>query len=198
MVLGICSFIPCTIPYAGLLAPVMAIILAIIALAKSYPRKGLAIAGLVTGIIGATIGQTLVMSLGLPPFNRARSLAKRAVCATHLQNVGKGIVIYQGMNDDAFPPALEYLPEEFTPRDQLICPSSPGDRPVDYFYLPPFPSARDGTIIACDFERNHWDYRNVLYADFSAGTMNEQEFRDKLDEPQNAAFAAALREAEGP
>ncbi len=45
----------------------------------------------------------LLVSILLPSLNRARELAKRAVCAANLNGIGKGLVIYQAENRDAFP-----------------------------------------------------------------------------------------------
>jgi prepilin-type N-terminal cleavage/methylation domain-containing protein/prepilin-type processing-associated H-X9-DG protein len=45
----------------------------------------------------------LLVSILLPSLNRARELAKRAVCAANLNGIGKGMVIYQAENRDAFP-----------------------------------------------------------------------------------------------
>jgi len=45
----------------------------------------------------------LLVSILLPSLNRARELAKRAVCSANLNGIGKGLVIYQAENRDAFP-----------------------------------------------------------------------------------------------
>lgn len=45
----------------------------------------------------------LLVSILLPSLNRARELAKRAMCAANLNGVGKGIILYQGENNDMAP-----------------------------------------------------------------------------------------------
>ena len=57
-------------------------------------------------------------------------------------------------------------------------------------------------MVACDYIDNHLDMgasrsgRNVLTFDGAVRWMGEAEFQAQLAQPQNAAFAAALREAE--
>jgi len=45
----------------------------------------------------------LLVSILLPSLNRARELAKRAVCMANMNGNGKGMVIYQAENDDDMP-----------------------------------------------------------------------------------------------
>ncbi len=45
----------------------------------------------------------LLVSILLPSLQRARELAKRAVCAANLHGVGQSLALYQGENDDRWP-----------------------------------------------------------------------------------------------
>ena len=45
----------------------------------------------------------LLVSILLPSLNRARELAKRAMCGTNLSGIGKAFALYQGENADQFP-----------------------------------------------------------------------------------------------
>jgi prepilin-type N-terminal cleavage/methylation domain-containing protein len=45
----------------------------------------------------------LLVSILLPSLNRARELAKRAVCSTNLNGLGKAMVLYSSSNDDQMP-----------------------------------------------------------------------------------------------
>jgi len=45
----------------------------------------------------------LLVSILLPSLNRARELAKRAVCSTNLNGLGKALVLYNSSNDDKAP-----------------------------------------------------------------------------------------------
>ncbi len=45
----------------------------------------------------------LLVSILLPSLQRARELARRAMCAVNLNSFGKALVLYQGESDDRFP-----------------------------------------------------------------------------------------------
>ncbi len=45
----------------------------------------------------------LLMAILLPALSRARSVAKRVACATHLRSIGQGIVMYANDNSDKLP-----------------------------------------------------------------------------------------------
>ena len=45
----------------------------------------------------------LLVSILLPSLNRARELAKRAMCGSNLSGIGKAFALYNGENDDAWP-----------------------------------------------------------------------------------------------
>lgn len=106
------------------------------------------------------------------------------------------MALYMAVNDDAYPPTLQHLIELGQPEDIFVCPSAEDEEPFGYFYLSTDSKAPGQTLIACDFEGNHDDYRNVLRADWSSMNVDEEEFEALLQFPWNAAFAAALREAE--
>ncbi len=192
LVLGICSFVPCL----GLLTAPVGAILGIVALAMGTTEKGKAAGGLATAVVGFVIGQTLMVAILLPALSHTRELAKRAICAANLHGIGQATALYVGENMDVFPPTLQHLIEAGQPEDIFVCPSDEDAEPFDYFYLATDSNAPGNTLMACDFEGNHDDYRNMLRADFSTMNVDEEEFEALLQEPQNAAFAAALREAE--
>jgi len=85
----------------------------------------------------------------------------------------------------------------------LSCPnvrgrSRPAGRTCDYFYFPPKSARYTDTIVACDFAGNHSDgYRSVLFVAGYVKPMKPAEFQAELAKPVNAAFAKALRQAEG-
>ena len=45
----------------------------------------------------------LLVSILLPSLNRARELAKRAICGTNLHGIGQAFAVYQGDNKDRWP-----------------------------------------------------------------------------------------------
>lgn len=74
-------------------------------------------------------------------------------------------------------------------------------RPYDFVYLPPAPGSPPATtIMACDLGDNQEKGRRfVLYADGRVvGPLSPAACAAEFARPENAAFAAALRAAEGP
>jgi len=197
LILGLCGIVP----FLGVLAGLTGVILGIVSLAKGAGRNGMAVTGIITGLVLPTIGTaTLMVAVLVPALGHAREVAKRALCGSHLNCIGKGMVMYGAENGDAYPPDLDLLVESgmVTPK-MLQCPSTDGSRKVDYFYLPPAqPNASAKTLVACDLAGNHKDGRNVLYAAGNVKWRSEQVFQAELANPLNAAFAAALRKIEGP
>ncbi len=95
--------------------------------------------------------------------------------------------------------------EGTVPRKMLQCPSAGGNRRCDYFYLPPSADPAEDPaglprylLAACDLRGNHRNVRNVMYAAGNVRKLSEAAFQAELAKPINAAFAAALKKAEGP
>ena len=196
LALGCCSFIPCL----GVVCGIIGIIFGIVALSKNLGGKGLAIGGIVTGVVGILLVQVILMTaMILPALGRARGLAKQACCEVNLDGIGKAMQIYSANNNDKYPPNLQVLLDEnlITP-NLLKCLSADSDRECDYAYLLPADDATDKTILACDLKDNHSEGRNVLYADFSVSWLDEETFQEELRQPWNAAFAEVLKRAEEP
>lgn len=177
-----------------LVAP--ALVLAIVALACRTTTKGRAIAAI---IIAALLP---IVAFLAPP--HSREMASRALCKTNLKAIASAMVSYEQANDGAAASTLDAMLT--TPQlleKHLQCPTvelrtqptALGDKP-DYFYMPPPKDAPGGALVACDYVGNHDDVRNCLFADRSIKQLGLPKFAEVLSEPQNAAFAAALREAE--
>jgi hypothetical protein len=86
------------------------------------------------------------------------------------------------------------------PRD-LKCPMV-DDKEVGYFYIPPkipvHPKASADLILMCDFRDNHGGAgRAVMFANRVFRQYSEEDFQKRLQQPENAEFAQALRAAEG-
>ncbi|MDY7011501.1 MAG: DUF4190 domain-containing protein [Planctomycetota bacterium] len=200
LVLGICGFIP----WFGLLCGLVGVILGIVALAQQTSRKGLAIAGIITGVTGPVLMIALIVALALPALGYAKEQARQALCQANLNGIGKSIIIYSSENNDAYPPNLEMMiSSSGMPKELMRCPSDKSNRDCDYFYSPPAEKTsedtNDQTIIACDFKSNHSGKgRNVLFSDGHVQWLTEEQFQQELQQPYNAAFSKALREAEGP
>lgn len=184
---GLCTFVP------GLVA----IILGILSLANKRPGKEMAITGIITGSISVFILATAIAFF--PVINRVLEAPRRASCMANLESLGQSLAIYTQDYDNQYPQSLDllrkngYLPKVFK------CPSSEKHREFDYFYLAPAKDASENPIVACDLKDNHkGEIRNVLYMGGYVGTLNEPLFQQALARPENAAFAEALRKAEGP
>lgn len=191
--LGIASFIP----FAGPLLGSVGLTLGVLALAGRTRHRARAVAG----ICLSTAGVWLYVFFGFiaPRLGLRPRMPQRAVCAANLHSIGTGYQLYIA-DYDVPPPDEQTLIAAGTTSAQLFkCPSAGGSRPTDYFFLPASgPDAEPTTIVACDFRGNHKDGRNVLYHSGSVCWMDEEAFQAELAKPENAAFAAALKKADGP
>lgn len=106
LIFGVLSF---CIP---VLASIVAIVTGALGLSKTKDPavggKGLAIAGIVLGIVGFLISG-LFASILLPSLNRARETANRVQCASNMRMIGQGILLYSNENQGAYPPDLPTL-----------------------------------------------------------------------------------------
>ncbi len=198
LVLGICGFIP----WLGLLCGLIGIIFGIVALAQQTSRKGLAIAGIITGVTGPVLMIALMVSILAPTLNRSKGNHWRVRCMSNLKSIGLAISFYTSENEDVYPTDLESILDYIGDEELLKCPSARSSRACDYFYCQPTQKTTEvvtplNTILACDFRDNHGGKgRNVLYADMRVQWLSEEEFQAKLQQSYNADFAKALREAE--
>jgi len=155
-----------------------------------------------------TLGQAvfvipLLVALLMPGLSRARELARRAACKSNVLQIAVGLTVYASANRDLWPPDLTYLVKDGRPPGIFVCPSTintPGSGHFDYFYLPADSNADPGALVLCDFRTNHGDgHRSILFADLHAGEVDTNaEFQALLADPNNAAFAKALRTKENP
>jgi len=145
----------------------------------------------------------LLAGVLVPALQRAQELTNRTVCMTNLRSINSSIMLYKSEHDGNWPAALQTLPAAYVGSPKLFtCPcvrsgSRPAGQTYDYFYFPPKSDADPRTIVACDFGGNHRDgSRNILRAAGSVHRMSAGEFQAELADPANAAFAAALSQAE--
>jgi prepilin-type processing-associated H-X9-DG protein len=146
----------------------------------------------------------LLAGLLVPAIQQAQERVNQTKCMVNLRSVGTSMVLYklEVTGNRSFPADLDAIVKKgyVTPK-QLTCPCLRSDnRPVgrkyDYFYFPRSPAGNQA-IVACDFGGNHRDgSRNVLYVDGSVHIMSADTFQAELADPANAAFAAALAQAE--
>ena len=189
LVLGLLSLIP----IIGLLLGLIAAILGIGALAVKTRRKSMAAVGVAFGVIGMVVTPVVFVSGAF----WARGKAKQSICAANLNIIGKGLHIYLAEFDQV-PPEIWTLTQYGTSPQAFKCPSASSGRRSDYFFLLPPMDVPGTTIIACDYRGNHKDGRNILTFQATVKWLSEADFQAELALPENAAFAKALRQAEGP
>ena len=205
LVFAICGIIICLGPLLALTG----LVLGIIALACGTTANKRAIAAVVVGAVLLVSSTALHVAILLPSLNRAKAIALQAACVSSLKQVGFGIMFYADDNQDAYPPDIdrslvEYLGEDPSakPGTRIACVNAQAAADRGYFYATPAGLTRAGVakptaaMIACDYAGNHPTQRSVLFADGHVQALDAPEFDRLLAEPQNAAFAAALREAE--
>jgi hypothetical protein len=162
------------------------------------------VAGIVAGVVTLLTVQVLSAGAVYRLAARAREQAKQAVCMTNLHSISVGVQLYVEEHDGAFPPDLKRVAAEYMGGDEVLkCPSARSGRTCDYFYHPPAekPTAvqrPNATVLACDLKGNHPDRRCVAFVDGHCRAMPEGDFQNALSQPENTAFAEALRKAEGP
>ena len=121
LVLGILAFVLCGI------TALPAVICGIIALVKiSNSRgllkgQGLAIAGLVAGLV-SVVFTLLLVAIMVPAFSKAKDQAKASICMAHLRQLSVGVVMYAEDNDGEFPTASEWgdLVVDYTGSDKQV------------------------------------------------------------------------------
>lgn len=189
--LGIISCCSCCL---GPLFGIPAIIFGIVALGKvknkSGAGKGFAIAGIIAGIIGSVV-------LFFPALSAAREKARRISCASNLKSIGLALRMYSQDYNEYFPnldgaAGLEMLRSQgyLENYKMFICQSTTltgmdGYEIVEgscsYIYRGGLTESDDvGTIIMCDKEKNHKEFKNVLFLDGSVGGYKEKEIKKML------------------
>ena len=142
---------------------------------------------------------------GMPPGPTSRSPlapiehSRLTVCATNLSAIGKATGIYM-LQKQSVPSSVQgFLDTGMASPQAFQCPGVKQHTACDYFlHWPPDASVPGDTMIACDYEANHRGRRNVLSLRGTVTSLTEADFADMLTLPHNAAFSAALRQAEGP
>ncbi|KKK60545.1 hypothetical protein LCGC14_3023300 [marine sediment metagenome] len=189
-------------PLLGVPCGLIAIILGIISLARRARGTGMAVAGILLALLLGGAAQTATV-VGLIRLAReAKQTAQRTVSQVNLMSLGRGVVMYAADNDGQPPPSLQHLIDQgMLVEGMLQSSDSEGGRP-DLFYSCPTPLADISnpmaTVIACSYEDIHPGGRTVLFADGHVTWESDSSFETIAADPQNAAFAAALKEAEGP
>jgi hypothetical protein len=162
--------------------------------------KGLAIAGLVLGIVNVVLWGGyfgLILAVMIPSMGAARGAANRVKCASNLRQIGHAITLYANENGGAYPDTLEQLvlTQDVT-AEVFVCPDSHDTKAtgadatavaknmgagghVSYVYLGKGlteGTVRGQTVIAYESLANHGGAgMNVLRGDGSVNFMPQQQ-----------------------
>jgi len=142
----------------------------------------------------------------LPIHHSSEYLLRSKASASNLKGISRGLAIYTAENYDVYPPSFDKLIENgFITEETLHYPNPSffASKSRSYFYLPPKKKGEEvdsSIIIVCEKKNldKHVDGRNVLFAGGRVEYFSPEDFAAALAEPHNAAFAAALKQAEGP
>lgn len=159
-------------------------------------------------VAGTCIGLVMIGLIGYAVLHRiAQDRFYRQFGSTEgLREVHNAAEQYQRRHQ-ALPPDLPTLVAERMASGKPQVPwlgrkrcDPPTGRTYDFLYMPPAAGTPPTTVVACDLRGNQEDdARFVLYADGRvSGLLSPAAFAAELARPENAAFAAALRAAEGP
>ena len=123
----ICGCLLC-VPFIGIAAVITGALGMRKARDPAVTGKGLAIAGLVLGILnllgwGAYIG--LIAAIMVPSMGMARQTANQAKCASQMRAIASAVLLYGNENGGAYPESIQqiYLTQDVTP-EIFVCPSS--------------------------------------------------------------------------
>jgi len=139
---------------------------------------------------------------GIPTYYLGQRVFRQERCRLRLRRIHAALLQYERKHAGTPAPTLQALVDEniLTPRS-LACPSAT-ERAIGYFYLPGPSLPREtstNTLLACDFRDNHGRAgRAILLANGDVMRRDEEGCQEYLALPENAAFAAALRQADGP
>lgn len=184
LVVGIFSIVLFCVPLLGPALGAVAIVLGAIAMSvtknPAVGGRGMAITGLVLGIVGVLV-LVFQVSVFLPSLNRARETANRVKCASNLRQIGQGCFMYANDNHQQFPPDLGTLvtAESMTPRT-FVCPSGPANpasatsaawvnKNSDYVYLGAGRTTTMGPSEVLVYENpvDHHEGMEILFGDGS-------------------------------
>ncbi|HVS71500.1 MAG TPA: DUF4190 domain-containing protein [Phycisphaerae bacterium] len=138
----------------GAIPGILAIVFAGVALTRmarnpALGGRGMAITGLVTGILSVAIAPIclLMIAILLPALGRARELANRSACAANARGIMEAMIVYANENNDVFP-VTPYAPLSSTnagASSENTNASSPEDALA---YLASGKSAQNGSPLA--------------------------------------------------
>ncbi|MCE5277142.1 MAG: DUF4190 domain-containing protein [Planctomycetaceae bacterium] len=188
----------------GLLLTIIALVLGIIALATSG-RKGrsIGVALAATILSGMTLlAAPVVVAILVPVIGSSLGEARKAACLSNMKMFGSALREYERQNAVRPQRPMDLVKAGLMPESGFKC---GGDTTwtlgrSSYFYLAPdarkFDQYRGHALAACDLQDHHSGGRCVLTVHGNVTFVPENAFRTMLQQPDNAAFAAALAAVE--
>jgi len=179
--MGILGMIAC--PITGLAAVVTGIISIVRASREPirYGGRGMAIAGLVCGAVGAFCIGPMLLAIFLPSLSRARELSRRLVCATHMQSIGTAMLIYESDYPNQGLPTLQRLVElDMISAKEILCPIVRSGQP-NYVLVAAPDRASSDVVAVYEPKTNHLgEGGNVLFADGKVTFAKAPAFDDMI------------------
>jgi prepilin-type processing-associated H-X9-DG protein len=218
----VCGLLSFCVPVIGNL---LAIVFGIIGIAKtSTPQvrgRGMAITGLILGIIAFPIVILFYFMLGAmtPGLSNVREAANRAKCHANMSQLGQAMLMYANANKGEFPDKLEDLltTDPTIDRNVFICPDDDKTAPsgsvqiaaqgiasgknCSYIYVGSGVTASDppDTVLLYEPLSLHHQYQagmNVLFADGHVAALNVSDGQAIVD--QQAAGTRPIKSSAGP
>jgi prepilin-type processing-associated H-X9-DG protein len=218
----VCGLLSFCVPVIGNL---LAIVFGIIGIVKTgTPQvrgRGMAITGLILGIVALPVVGLLFFMLGAmtPALSNAREAANRVKCTANMNQLGQAMLVYANANKGEFPDKLEDLltSDPTIDRNVFICPDDDKTAPsgsvqmaaqgiasgknCSYIYVGSGVTASDpaDTVLLYEPLSLHHQYQpgmNVLFADGHVAALNKSDGQAIVD--QQAAGTRPIKSSAGP
>jgi prepilin-type processing-associated H-X9-DG protein len=133
-----------------------------------------------------------------PALTEAREEARKAVCASNLEQIGMSLAMYVNDHKDRFPPTLkDLMPDYLLDEGLLHCPADTSKEP-SYLYVPGLTLADLGDdprlMVVIERAGIHAGGRNVLFGNWHAGWMDEHAFQARWAQQREKFTLPSLKE----
>ncbi|MCE5277141.1 MAG: DUF4190 domain-containing protein [Planctomycetaceae bacterium] len=185
---------------AGVLFSLAGLVVGIVAWVRSaHAKRGKGMAIAATVVSGSTILLVgVLIAILIPVIGSALGEAQKSSCQMNLKVIGGAMRQYERSKDAVPAKPWDLVDAGYLPPSAFRC---GGDKKwqeglSSYFFQwssQTSDEANPRAMIACDLKDNHGNGRAYLTRSGNVGWMTEDTFQTALSQPENAAFAAALR-----
>ena len=143
--------------------------------------RGIAITGIVLGVVGLALHVAVLTLFVVPHFRQARSVAESERCAEHLRATGNALLAYASDNGGKFPDRIEQLAStRGFDSEQLYCPTATGgagaNRSYVYVGAGLTTSSKPECVLMYEpLDHHDWRGVNVLFVDGRVSFIGEIE-----------------------